>query len=395
MKILFVSSYDGNRFVKTTPELDGDSFFTYGFNGRRARNLKKYFPEYDIEVVRFSRYAKGYFEKNIEEIKFKVYPAFRVKYLIDFSFRGLRALLKLSKSEPVLIYISHLHRGLVYLLAFLFKNFPIIVQDHGETPPRIKILSGNILKKSLYGFNLSIEKLVYRYIDFVCLGDQNQAEYIKEVCPNFKGEITPSQGLNIEIFKPIEKITAKKLLGWDLSKKYILYVGRLDKVKHTDELVYMWIELKKEMPEVELIFIGGMETDPFYQLVKEKNVIMYPRTMNVDLPKYYSAADVYVLLGLDNIKFGGMGIAPAESLACGTPVVSSNLRNILGGSLEGIGEAPHTLEGHKDAIKKVLKNPEKYTKCRDVILKHYTENAIATRLDQVIKQVVSKYPHLN
>jgi hypothetical protein len=75
-------------------------------------------------------------------------------------------------------------------------------------------------------------------------------------------------------------------------------------------------------------------------------------------------------------------------------VVSSNLRNILGGTLEGIGEAPQTLEGHKEAIIKVLKNPENYTKCRDVIVKHYTEEAIARRLNNIIKQVSSKYPHL-
>ena len=76
MKIIFLSSYDGDRFIKHTPEPDNNSFYTYGFNGRRARNIKKFFPAYDIEVWKFSIHSAGYFEKNIENIQFKVYPAF-------------------------------------------------------------------------------------------------------------------------------------------------------------------------------------------------------------------------------------------------------------------------------------------------------------------------------
>jgi glycosyltransferase involved in cell wall biosynthesis len=256
------------------------------------------------------------------------------------------------------------------------------------------MLSQNLLKKVLYKFNLFIEKLVFKNIDFFYLGDVNSVPYIKEVYPQCTGEPNVIS-VDARLFYPVSKVDAKQKLGWDISKKYILYVGRLDKVKHTDELIYLWIEIKKEMPEVELVFIGGIETEPFFNLAKENNVMMYPRTMNVDLPIYYSAADVYVLLGLENIKFGGLGVAPTESLSCGTPVVSSNLRNIVGGSLHGIGEAPQTLEGHKEAIIKVLKSPENYTKCRDIIIKHYTEEAIAKRADQVIKQLSSKYSHLS
>ena len=393
MKIIFLSSYDGGRVVKRSPDPDNNSFYVIGLNGRRARALKKFFPQYDIEVWRFSKNTVGYFEKNIEDIQFKVYPAFRIKNIIDFSFKGMRELINLSKRETVLLYLPHIHKGLVYLVSFLFKNFPIIVHDHGEIPPKIKILSKNPIKKILYKFNLFIEKLVLKNIDFFCFGDQNQIQYIEEIFPKFKGELTPSMGLDLSVFYSVNKIAAKQKLGWDTNKKYILYVGRLEKIKNVDELIYIWTEIKKEMPEVELVYIGGLETDPFYNLAKEKNVIMYPRTMNVDLYIYYSAADVYAVFGLENGKFAGMGVAPAESLACGTPVVSDNLRNILGSTLDGIGEAPQTLDELKQAIIKVLQNPNNYTKCRDVIVQHYTEEAIAKRFDQLIKQVSSKYSH--
>lgn len=393
MKLIFFG-YKASRFDKSKPDADNNSFYTFGWNAKRARMLKKFYHEYEIEVWRFSKSADRYYQKRIEDIDFKVYPAIGIKYLVDVSMKGLRDLLKLSKKEPILISLGQTHNGLVYLISFLFRKSPIIVEDYGEIPPQVKILSKNPLKKALYKFNLFIEKLVFKNIDFFYLADVNSVPYIKEVYSQFMGEpcVIP---VNEGLFYPVSKIEARQKLGWDLNKKFILYVGRLEQIKNVAELIYIWEEIKKEMPEVELVFIGGIETDPFFNLAKEKKVKMYPRTMNVDLPIYYSAADVYVLLGLDNIKFGGLGVAPTESLSCGTPVVSSNLRNIICGNLEGIGEAPQTLEGHKEAIIKVLKRPENYTKCRDFIIKHYTEEAIAKRADQVIKHLSSKYYNTN
>jgi glycosyltransferase involved in cell wall biosynthesis len=391
MKIIFLSSYDGGRIIKRSPKIDNDGFYTYGWSANRARALKKHYPEYDIEVWRFSKYTVGYFEKSIENINFKVYPAFRIKYFFDLTLKGFRDLLMLSKREPILICLSHLHKWLVYIVSFFFRNIPIIVEDYGGIPPQVKVMARNPLKKVFYNFNLRIEKSVFKYIDFFFWGDQNQIQYIKEVYPEFKGDILPSFGLNLSVFYPTNKIAAKQQLGWDISKKYILYVGRLEKIKNVDELIKIWIEVKREMPEVELVFVGGTEIDPFYNFAKENNVIVYPRTMNIDLPIYYSAADVYALLTLENAKFSGIGIAPTESLACGTPVVSGGLRNIVGGTLDGIGEAPQTLEEYKEGIIKVLKNPDKYTNCQDVIIQHYTQEATSNRFEKVIKQLISKY----
>lgn len=391
MKIIFLSSYDGGRIIKRSPDIDGDGFYTYGWSANRARALKKHCPENDIEVWRFSKHTIGYFEKTIEDIQFKVYPAFRIKYFIDFTFKGFGDLLKLSKKEPFLLSLCHMHKWLVYIVSFLFRNFPIIVEDYGGIPPQVKALSKNPLKKIFYNFNLRIEKLVFKHIDFFFWGDLNKIQYLKEVFPECRGEVLPSFGLNTSVFHPMNKTIAKQELGWDLNKKYILYVGRLEKIKNVDKLIEIWIEIKREMPEVELVFVGGTETDPFYDFAKKKNVMMYSRTMNYDLPKYYSAADVYALPTLENAKFSGIGIAPTESLACGTPVVSGGLRNIVGGTLDGIGEAPQNKEEYKTAIIKVLKNPGKYTKCRDIIIEHYTQEATSKRFDKVIKQVLTNY----
>lgn len=391
MKLIFLSSYDDNRFTKFAPDQDNDSFYTYGWNAKRARILKKYYPEYEIEVWRFSKNSVGYFEKRIEDIQFKIYPAFRIKYFIDISLKGFRDLLRISKNEPILISLGHLHKWLVYTVAVLFKYSPIIVEDYGEIPPQVKALSKNPLKRILYKFNMQIEKLVFKNIDFFFWGDLNKIQYIKQIFPEFKGEIMPSFGFDLNLFHPMNKVEAKQKLRWDINKKFILYVGRLEKIKNVDVLINVWKEIHSEMAEVELVIVGANEADPFYNLALECNVTLYPKTMNYDLPIYYSAADVYVLFTLDNGKFSGMGIAPGESLACGTPVVSGGMRNAIGGKLDGIGEAPQSLTEYKAAIIKVLGNSNEYTKCREFMEQHYTQEAISKRFERAIKQVLMNY----
>ena len=111
------------------------------------------------------------------------------------------------------------------------------------------------------------------------------------------------------------------------------------------------------------------------------------RVLNIELYKYYSAADVYVLMALRKDYFGGPGIAPLESLACNTPVVSFSLINYLGDNVEEIGEVPETEEQYRDAIIKVLDYPGRYKNMRESVRKFYSLEVSAGRLDKVLKSI--------
>jgi glycosyltransferase involved in cell wall biosynthesis len=387
MKIIFIG-YNSGRFFKKIPDCE-NSFYTYGFNSRRARALKKYYPQYSVEVWRLAFETKNYYEKKIDDILYKVYPAFRIGRMIHISFRALNHLKSAIKTPGTVIHLSSIHTYLTYLIAFLFRKYPIIAQDHGEIPLQLKAESHLRLYRVYFKIQLYIEKLAFQNIDYFYLGDVNQIHYIKIVKPDFRGEISPSIGIDLSCFPVIGRKIAQEELGWNPENKYILYVGRLDEVKHVDSLIRLWTEIKNIYNNVELVLVGGMESDSFYSLAKDAGVKLYHRVMNNDIYKFYCAADVYVLLGLENIKFGGIGIAVTESLTCGTPVVSSNMRNFLGGDLAGIGEAPGTLEEHKEAIIKVLTNPQNYMHCRKAMEQYYSNEAVATKLNAIILSLIN------
>jgi glycosyltransferase involved in cell wall biosynthesis len=387
LEIIYLHHNSG-RFFKGSPTED-DSFFTYGFPGKSAQLIKKYYPAYHIEVWRLSCSSRKYYQKSINNITYKVFPSFQIRGVIDISFRALRELKKCTKENDSILYLSSLHYGLTYLLAFLKRNYKIVVQDYGEYPPKFKLNNSKGLRKLFLYLQIKIEKSLFKKIDMICPGDVNKIPYIIETDQTARYCFVHPLGINMTCFPQIPKSEAKQLLDWDSNKKYILYVGRLDEVKHVDKLVKIWLEIKELDKNVELVFIGGMSNDKFYNLSRESGVLLYPRMLNEELYKYYCAADVYVLMGLENIKFGGIGIAVTESLACGTPVVSSNLRNFLGKDTDRIGEKPVSIQEHKAAIIKVLNNPLNYSECRKAIEDYYSEKPVAKKLNNIFLSLFS------
>ncbi len=122
----------------------------------------------------------------------------------------------------------------------------------------------------------------------------------------------------------------------------------------------------------------------------DSGAMVLGRVLNMELYKYYSAADVYVLYALRDDYFGGTGIATLESMACNTPVVSYALRNYVGDNLNEVGEAPETLEGYKEAIIKVIDNPQNYRNIRESVFRYYSYEAVFTRLGKLLEELSVK-----
>jgi len=365
-------------------------FFTYGFGGNFGKNIKLYSPDYDVEVWRLdSKINKPYYESNINGVKFKIFKSFNAGMFFEYSFKYFRELKKeIKQNDPILI-ILHTHYWLAYIVLFKFKNSMIITTHHGEWSPffKYKIMTG--LRKLKARIEMFLERRMFKYLDFIFTIDLNQVQYFKMANPGVK-YIMWSSGVNFDIIKEISRAEARKQLGWDPDKKYILYVGKLYRYKQADEMIRMWMEIKKDRPEVELVIIGSVPNDPweeFHDMAKESGAILLGRILNTELYKYFSAADVYVLFALRDDYFGGTGIATLESLACNTPVVSYAMRNYIGDNLSEIAEVPDTLEKYKHAVIKVLDNPGLYKNMRESVFKFYSQVSVFLKIRNVFEEL--------
>jgi glycosyltransferase involved in cell wall biosynthesis len=367
-------------------------YFTYGFGGALGKNLKKYLAEYDTEVWRLDGYTKGYNEGVVNDVKFKVFPSFHLSKVFDFSLRFKRELAKEIKENDPIIICLHTHYWLTYSILYFFRNAKIVTTHHGDWSPFFRFSKTKGIRKLKARLDMAIERRFFRYIDHIFTIDLNQIPYFKMAYPGIKYSLW-SNGVNIENMKIISRDDARKELGWQSDKKYILYTGKLYKYKQADDLIRTWLQIKKERPGTELVVIGNTPGDPweeFHGMAEEAGAMLLGRVLNVDLYKYYAAADVYVLFALRDDYFGGPGIATLESLACNTPVVSYAMRNYYGDNPEELGEAPDTVEKHKEAILRILDNPGKYRNIRASIEKYYSYSAVYGRMKPVFEELFSR-----
>lgn len=119
-------------------------------------------------------------------------------------------------------------------------------------------------------------------------------------------------GINPAIFFPEDKREAREHLGIAEDIFVTIFVGSFSERKGSKRVA----EALKRYDDVWSIFIGAGNEEPEHQ-----NCIYKGRVENSKIRTYLSAADVFVLPTLNE----GCCNAIVEALACGIPVISSNL----------------------------------------------------------------------
>lgn len=387
--VVLCYNYEPSHFPAEPDE--ANRFYTYGFGGAFGKLFNKYIKGYRIEVWRIDGYTKvKYSEKEIDNIKFRVYGSLNIKKLGYYSGRFIKDIKAEYRTSNPVFFVVHTNNWQTYQIARALKGAKIITTHHGDWSPFYLYEDTKGLRKLKAWLGKIAEKRTLKNITYFLVCDINQVKYLKMANPEMRYEIF-SAGLDVGKFKVISKAEARKELGLSPEKKYILYVGKLYKYKQVDRLIKIWQEIKKEMPETELLIVGN-ETpehwgEEYHDLAVESGATLIGRVMNTELYKYYCAADVYVLMSIRRDYFGGTGIAPLESLACNTPVVSNSLINYVGNNVMEIGEVPTTEEEYKQAIVKVLKNPGAYKNVRQSVEKFYSYEAVSKRLENLFKKI--------
>jgi D-inositol-3-phosphate glycosyltransferase len=170
-------------------------------------------------------------------------------------------------------------------------------------------------------------------------------------------------GVNMELFRPVDKIIARNTLGLK-DEKVLLFVGRIDPLKGIEQLIKA-MPLVKNSGNPRLIVVGGddnskAELEELNQqaagLGIGESVTFQGLVRQEQLPYYYSAADVCVVPSY----YESFGLVALEALACGTPVVAAevgDLRNIIRQGETGYVVADNSPEKLAAGIQSLLSRP--------------------------------------
>ena len=162
-------------------------------------------------------------------------------------------------------------------------------------------------------------------------------------------------GVDTRLFRPGDRATARRALG--LSRPTLVSVGLLIERKGH----HRTIEAMRLLPGFDLLIAGdGPERARLEQLITRLGLgdrvrLLGPRA-HEQLPELYNAADPMILASSRE----GWANVVLESMACGTPVIVSNIcgnPEIVQSPECGLIFEPNTPEGIADAVQRLFHNP--------------------------------------
>jgi glycosyltransferase involved in cell wall biosynthesis len=362
-----------------------------GWPRRIAEHVLKQTKRYEIEYIRSEKRMKKPFVDKKNGITYKIFPSFNFKGF-EFPISLIKEIKELQKKEQILL---HLYGITLFNLftASRFKDVPSVVQDLGGSPSILSIKNKYIVRL-VQRIKNEASKSALKNIDHFFVRNEEDKRHLSSVVDPNSIEIQ-IMGADFDKFKPMDKKKAKRLLGINEGKKVLLYVGDLSKYPKRVDLILESFEIIRKRCDVELILAGAGKKDPLYDRASKMEGVRIIGWLPHDkLLPVYNAADVYILPvfwpGVSKTTIG-LGVALTEALACGVPAVSTTLVDFPKEDVSLVGEIPKNEGDVPNCILKILKNPNKYKRCREIAKKYYDWQKITKNTIRVYDELFDKY----
>jgi len=299
--------------------------------GRRGHHVDiytRYHDPRDKQLIRLSKNVRLIHlkaGKNGQMPKLAMFP-----YLDDF----IDELEKFQKHHGLCYDLIHSHywlSGQVGAWAQHFWKIPHVIMFH--TLGKIKNLTGVSLPEPKLRINT--EKQLVQSCHRTIAATLTEKEHLIQHYNALPETVAVAPcGVNLNLFRPIDKTTARQKIGFDNHCKLVLYVGRSDPLKGLDRLLEA-IKLlasgwQPDAGRLKLVIIGGdvedmaekQKTDNLCKRLAIDHIVTFIGSVDQQkLPFYYSAADVLAAPS----HYESFGLVALESLACGTPVVATRV----------------------------------------------------------------------
>lgn len=300
--------------------------------------------------------------------------------------------------KPDVIYARKPGLGLSpALLAKIFR-VPYIVELNG------------LKRDDMLALNPNSNTFVVRIAEFVEKVNYVLAAAIVTVTPEIKNGLIVDYGIpetrinviengvNSDIFRPVDRNEAIKWLGLDQTYNYVCFVGGLAPWHGVEYLVEAAPLVLKEVPNTVFLIVGDgpMKDKLMSQVIDLKLSDHFIFTGNVPhahIPYYICASDLCTAPFIPgrNTKTGLSPLKIYEYLACGKSVIASDLpgvKEIITESHGGTLVEPRDAEGLGQAIVRILTGGSAKIAKPDDLSKYITEHhswaVVAKRTENVL-----------
>ena len=166
---------------------------------------------------------------------------------------------------------------------------------------------------------------------FVAIGNVVKADLVKAgIAKNCKFEVIYPGLQNLNLYPKLE---ARKTLGLDSEKIYVVYVGRLTQIKRPDRLIDLGRSLKVDHPLAHIVIAGAGEL--LEELTAHVESELLPITFlgwRNDVDLILNASDIAVLCS-DN---EGIPLTLIQASQAGLPIITTDVGSVSDIVLDGV-----------------------------------------------------------
>ncbi len=199
-------------------------------------------------------------------------------------------------------------------------------------------------------------------------------------------------GVDLSLFRPTDRKVARQGLG--LTRPTLLSVGHLVEGKRHNRV----IEAMRQLPDFDLVIVGeGPEREALGHLARHVGVADHVRFLgsrpHATLPEVYGAADALVLASSRE----GWANVLLEAMACGTPVVASNIPGnpeVVKTPASGVLMEQSTPEGIARAVRTLFANLPARTATR-AYAEEFSWDDTTRRQIALFRGVIARHPNLS
>lgn len=369
-----------------------------------GEEILKCSQEFEFEVWQVDYRADKMYSHRFEDgLVHRLFPAEDIQMLHGVKIRKETRSLELvhylkeyAQQYPVIINLNGDFCQINYDILEECGELPVLQTFRGtlHLPGSLMLKPRLNVPASLSYFlkHLKVKKLI-KYIDHVMVQNDLYLDDLKNIYDGPIDKVT--SGCEFEVWKPMDRQVARKDLNLPADKTIFFTSSLFKPLKQLDKLIQVLTDLSQEHDF--LLLVSGHGVEEYEQQLRKEAAGLLERDMirfvgyltGEDLRKHYCAADVFVHTSVSE----GGPVAAMKAVACGTPILMTNVGNVAEQMRENGSGAlldPYDYAQWKTKLARILEGEKLKPFPREQGRQLYDWQAVAQKFVEIFKSLEDK-----